>query len=380
MAEIVLFTSLHQADNAFQFDFCKLLTLYSKHTVYLYYPNENRSKIWNSLPKIKIWDKPIRSLTNKTIILFGYSSTFLDLDASNKIIYLTMKDYLSDLQLTLISKLSGVIAPTVHGANFIAHQAMSYNLQLSTTNLIPWLDAKNYQITKQIKGKAATLPYNKGDQASYGVVDNVSDILQLMLSGKPVIAPCQFQELVINNYNGFIASTPHEVLISSKKINSIDTMEFGKRSRQIVEALLSPMDYIRKLDEYLEKLPILPRPTIKDSAHRKWVITNKVMQNGVVFNLPQEIDSVFSTIEYTDILTVLNFLANQVFAEAYVFGFEFPNCSAQELNQLKILTHRLGDRAKKIFFCIDSPVPSEWTAIFNNLGIMTQTEGLKQVK
>lgn len=394
MDEIILFTNI--APNNLQtqrdLEFGKLIHEYSQYDISVYYKGHNRGLIWNSIGNIKIFNKPIRSITNKIVLLFGYSEYFLDLHHSNKIIYLARKPHLNKNEILLLGKLNHIIAESKNDSFQLQSQVSQYRNNLIVSNLLPWTDSKKYKISQYEQNSIGVGDIHWNRQlfnsfkthklihptANFCIEPSTRyETIKCGLLGRPLITSPK-NDLIISGFNGYVAHDTGEVIAAINALSKLDhARELGFNSRKYFQALLDPNQYLKRFNQIIDN-KISSLSPLKINSCQDWIIKEKVLSQGQFKYFPEKLNKKFKTVDLQDFNEIIEFFSKRHFGEVYIFGFCFPEYDYVEMHKARSITKRLGKRGLKIHFCLDEQIPSAWRNIFNNLSVISTEEGLKQ--
>lgn len=352
------------------------------YNVNLYYPWESKEKLWTKCPGIKISKDPIRRIRNKILLLLGYATIFAEIHSSNKIIYFT-NNQLSKNELTLIGTIDKIITPSTKISNQIILQTFKSKSRAIVETMPLWINYTNYPITGQSSEyenykSNPKLKFKKTSQALLIIEPNdYLDLIKYSLIGKSFIVSPKYEDYVNHNYNGFIYGSDNDIL-KYVRLSTLDiAQKFGNNSRELMISKLNPNNYSRKLLNFDGGLSISLPP---DPLDPSLIIKEKRLVNGTIKSFPTNHNSEFRELELSDFNELMEYLASNLFSDSYIFGFQFPEYSVTEMLKAKTLTYRLGDKGRKVHFCMDNQITNEWAIIFKNLSVISVEEGLKQIK
>jgi len=265
-------------------------------------------------------------------------------------------------------------------------------------SLPPWTDCSNYIETnskrtvlylsdqnwfhKAFTGQTKKRDYFLGCSAyAYATPDNLYGSIQFLTSGRPVIVANNpiFSEVVINGFNGYIVSDIDEAAQAYNQLKKPSIRnKLSYQARELSKAIL---DHKKYLDKLLKATKLKTKFLLsgKNYQERSWIILERYFESGNIKYYPEYHKS-FQKAEVYDFIDIIKFFSTQLFREVYVFGIKFPKYNAAEMQKLRILINRLGNRARKIHFCLDEKIPDDWKNIFTKLSLISVQEGLKQVK
>jgi hypothetical protein len=341
-------------------------------------------------------DPNIRTLQNANVFVSGYRREFLDLDSSNKLIFLCRNGSISAKQWLLIPSVDVVVTNTYYEGLHVSWQLQAKGFNTRVVHLLPWsapkkidgegvyCHAMDNKYRKAFWGKKLQ---NDNPQAPIRAHLSEKDkvwpyaVVEGMLSGAIIIAPDRppYNELIIDRHNGFLIRTPGDIVGALQEIEKNEHW-ISHNARSSTHAKLNPTRYLSSLMN-LEELPeIKITPTPIEYSKRRWLVRERVFQDGKIKYHPEIHGPNFTVIDLNEIQEVLSYFLTQDFSEVYIFGCDIPEeVEKRELNHLMRLIHKMGPRSMRIHFCRDDPIPDVWGKIFTRLSIISVEEGLKQV-
>ena len=399
MDDVVLFSKLEHPKHI------ELFQLLRDHSVYspqVYYRAPDRGRVWQKVGDAKIWDQSHRNIKDKIVLLGGYADIFMDLDNSNKIVYLANKSFLDRRELTLLGKIDYIIAENQFDAFSLSYQVKYHNPRIKVYWLHPWTDTTRYSINQYNEEIVTSDPswmkrgfsaykvkhrrFHIGTTAKFCVEpQDLYEATQYLLTGRPLLTSRRFQELVTPGFNGYVADHVGEVVSALNAFKDLGHVQMlGKNGRDLLIAALNPQVWLSNFTKILDgSMPSLaPYKYQRNFSDRKWIIPERTLSGGSFKSYPEkgQYHSSFQVVEYDDLNEIIRFFSRQMFSDAYVFGFQFPEYNREEMAQARNLANRLGERGRKIHFCLDEPIPDEWTYVFSKLSVISREEGLKQVR
>jgi hypothetical protein len=346
--------------------------------------------------------KSLEEITNSIILLCGYNSRFNDIDSSNKVLYLTSNLKLSDAELSLAPRCDAVVAQTHYSAQLIGQQLAKHGLNTRVVKLNPWFRVGNYQFSgtgtalfhtkdsdkemlKAIGKPTLELPNEAalpegGLLACFG--NSPTRVLQkAMLHGVPVIASDirPYNELIVDGFNGYLVKSPDRVAQVVRQLPNVRSL-IVRQARAVMMSGLGVNQYVDDLFDTIHgRSENYNVPINIQRIDRKWVVRGREFKDGKVVYFPQQVNSQFAATSIHDPIAVLEYFSGQLFSDVYVFGCEFGEYDATDMQRFRTLVSKIGDRAKKIHFCLDE-VPKGYEEFFHTLSIISLSEGLKQVR
>lgn len=343
--------------------------------------------------------KSLNNITDSIIIACEYNQ-LSGIDPSNKIIYLTAQSQLADPDLSVIGRCEYVGAQSDYAATIIGQQVVKYGLQTPVTRLRPWFRVDKYPFrgdgtvlihttnsdTALIRAVGSpTIEYN-GELENAKVLFCLGPtplqlVYKAMLQGVLVVALDMrpYNEIIIDNYNGFLVDGVDRLAQVMRNLEATRFQIVG-RARSMVVSGLNNQQYTSKLFSLIEGRAenYNPAPIILKNE-RKWVVRGREFKNGKVNYYPHNINPQFSVTNVHDPIEILEYFSGQLFSEVYVFGCEFGEYDATDMQRMRVLLGKLGERARRIRFCLET-IPKGYEEFFRRLGVVPLSEGLKQVR
>lgn len=398
LEKIIVFSDLDLTNrfNRYNLQIYRLLNQRSQLPVYIY--GSNHQGLHRVVGSHRFINEKISEIKNSLIILLGYSQTFVDLDQSNQVLYFLEKPFNTKNRL-ILPRIDKILTYDYCTAYKIAAQVQANGFQTPVAKILPWFSPDNYQYNLGfLKSKVGyheiedyyTSAFNNLTQvtdyrdlwayAALSKTSSIKDVIASMLSGVPVIAIDEppFNELIHHGFNGCLV----------RDLDNIQTvLNFLEKHRfQIVSAA---NDFLIKIFEpstyYSRFLQVVNGDFYNLNNFKaklneqKWIVRGQILHSGSIEFYPQHFNSGFKIADLQDFMDIIEYFSRQLFTEVYIFGCEFNEYEQQELKLIRRLINRLGDRAKKLFFCLDD-VPSRFDKFFDKLGLLSVSEGLKQVK
>ena len=373
-----------------------LLKKHSNYEVSIY--NQNNDAKFDHF--YRTYNQPIRSIKNTIILLFGYHKDLLSLHSSNRIIYFARSANLYPLEILLLPKINHIIAETNYEKYNLAWQAKYYSENIKVSKLIPWVNSKKYKFKPLYQGdtiycsdtkinesyfdpyKIEYKNYYPENQARYYLTNNkLYSAIQFMLEGKPVISSPMLEDIIINGYTGYTVRTTYDLHFAINQLKNKNQLgKLANNSRDLIQTLLEPKEYVKSLTNILEDRIIEPdlfRKQKIPKSEQKIIIREKILKRGKFEFFPKEFNKSLEEFQSNDINEILEELSERQFEQVYIFNPEFPNYSQEEMSQTKKLLNSLGNRAYKIFVYNDDEIPSDWKFFFQKISCLPIKEGLK---
>lgn len=335
-------------------------------------------------------------LQNSYVFTSNYRGDLLNLDDSNKLIYMCRGSQIQGKQWLLMPSVDLVITNTYYEGLHISWQLQSKGFNTRVIHLIPW------SIPKPLKGEsiyyhALESRYrnafwgrelqNTNPQAPIRVILTEKDkawpynVIEGMLSGAVMIVPDRppYNEFIIDGYNGFLVRNPGDVVRALRKIDE-NQYWISYNAKNTIHAQLNHTKYLDTLLHSNEAPEVKLKPIVVESNQRRWLVRERTFQDGALKFFPERHGPNFTVIDLTEIQEILGYFLTQSFAEVYIFGADIPEqVEKKDLIQLMRMLNRIGSRSMKIHFCRDEPIPQTWEKVFARLSIISVEEGLKQV-
>jgi hypothetical protein len=239
-----------------------------------------------------------------------------------------------------------------------------------------------------------TIGIKKHDNIPFGKVSSEDDMglrsaLRLMASKALVVVPNKspFTDIIVDGWNGVIFRRDIEQLDESKwreirgTLNVDDARKMVETASEMVERLLEKNHY-RKVfaDSIIEGHGFdhnEPWISIKLGKGHRWITPNKEASGGEIIQTPAEIGPEFKVMNLSTLEGYLDRFANMRFEDVHIFDAIVESMDGPTTGKINRLISMLGDRIKKIYFCLDEP--PEWAEVSSRLIFIPVSEGLKQV-
>lgn len=302
----------------------------------------------------------------------------------------------------MIPALDRIITHDYHTAYQISTQVQKAGFHTPVARLLPWLDPNSYEFTMP-NGEVLGY-YYEVDGDYIGALTNyrtirtkemknlyaylclsqyasIKEALAAMLSGVPVIALDQppFNELIINGYNGYLIRTMDDI-VNVLKFLSRDRPRVANNAQALANAALTPYQYCQQFNSILDGNFYNANTIRIENLRKKWIIPSQVLDTGKVTIIPKRYNETFEIADAQDFYDIIDFFSVQIFSEVYVFGCEFGEYNGEQMIRLDLMINRMGDRARKLYFCMEGEIPSKFNKFFDRLGLISSLEGLKQVR
>lgn len=397
LEKIVIFSDLNLSNRytRYNLQIYEILRQKSQLPVYLYGSNQpGLHKLIGS--HLFISDK-ISQIKDSLIVLLGYHRSLTNLDPSNEVMYFLEKPFNSTNSL-LLPVLNKILTYDAHTAHKISVQVQASGFQTPVIKLYPWFNADNYQIYYRYGNMVG---YHEIDDyylrlfpaaqrindfrglyiyAALSKLSSVKDVIAAMLSGIPVIALDEppFNELITHGYNGYLVRTENDIQTVMNHLKQ-NRLQIINSARNHLEKLFDPILYYSKFSQVIQGNFYNYNNFKIELSERKWIVRNQILSAGQIEFYPQSFSKSFKTVDLQDFMDIIEYFSKNLFTEVYVFGCEFNEYDLSEIKQISRMINRMGDRARKLHFCLDE-VPSQFNKIFEKLSLISVSEGLKQVK
>lgn len=334
-----------------------------------------------------------KSLQNTYVFTNLYRRDLTNLQNTNKLILLQKENKLANKIWLLLPSVDYIITDTYEQGLHISAQLISKGFNKRIINLYPWSIPKNlndnhifYDGEKKFENILQDRKIQRNDpKAPIRILmtknTDVHEIVEGMLSGAVILAPdCHpYNNLIIDEYNGFLIRTPSDIIKAFKKIDK-NKEWISYRAKTVMETKLNPTKYLNSL-LYPEQLESIKLEQIKvESKDRRWLVRERIFQNGKLKYYPEIYGPNFNVIDLTEIQEILSYFLTQQFSEVYIFGCDIPKeLNKKDAAQLTKMLNKIGSRSMKIHFCRDESIPQSWQKIFSKLSVISIEEGSKQV-
>ena len=337
----------------------------------------------------------IKTLQNAHVFVIDYRREFIDLDDSNKLIFLC-RGPLANKHWLLIPSVDVIVANTYYEGLCLSWQLQSKGFKKKVVHLLPWvapikLEGDSiYSMALEPRYKNAFWGrelQNTDPRAPVHVCLSESDrswpysIVEGMLGGAiPIVTDRPpYNELIIHGHNGFLVNTPEDIIDALQKIDD-NRYWLEHNARDTIRYKLDPTRYLSTLIN-LESLPnIQLKPAPVEYSKRRWLVRERTFKDGQLKYFPENYDAEMTLIDLNEIQEILSYFLTQRFSEVYIFGCEIPEeLEKREMIQIMRMIKKIGPSSMKVHFCRDEPIPPIWEKVFARLSIISVEEGLKQV-